>query len=167
MLGDPGQDVGQPSVRIDVVQFGGDNQAVHRCGALAAAIRTRKKSEKKVETRVKTSPTPSSPSDARAGPEVRHTLGAGINLRRPGIRKTDLQIQAKDRTIRLAGTKPVEYGEKASLHRRERLSGSFDRAVTLPVEIDADRVRAEYHDGILALYLPRAERDKPKAITVA
>ena len=39
--------------------------------------------------------------------------------------------------------------------------------MTLPVEIDADRVRAEYHDGILALYLPRAERDKPKAITVA
>ena len=43
----------------------------------------------------------------------------------------------------------------------------FDRAVALPVEIDADQVKAEYHDGILALYLPRAERDKPKAITVA
>lgn len=83
----------------------------------------------------------------------------------PGIRKADLQIQVKGRTIRLAG--PVEYGEKAGVHRRERLAGSFDRAVTLPVEIDADRVRAEYHEGILALYLPRAERDKPKAITVA
>jgi HSP20 family protein len=85
----------------------------------------------------------------------------------PGTRKADLQIQVKDRTIRLAGIKPVEYGEKAGLYRRERLAGSFDRAVTLPVEIDADRVTAEYHDGILALYLPRAERDKPKAITVA
>ena len=38
--------------------------------------------------------------------------------------------------------------------------------MTLPVEIEADRVKAEYHDGMLALYLPRAERDKPKAITV-
>jgi len=46
-----------------------------------------------------------------------------------------LQIQVKDRTILLAGTKPVEYGEKASLHRRERATGSFDRAVTLPIEI--------------------------------
>jgi HSP20 family protein len=71
----------------------------------------------------------------------------------PGIRKADVQIQVKGRTIRLAGTKPVEYGEKAGVHRRERLAGSFDRAVTLPVEIDADRVRAEYHEGILALYL--------------
>ena len=85
----------------------------------------------------------------------------------PGIRKADLQIQAKGRTIRLAGARPVEYGEKASLHRRERLAGSFDRTVTLPVEIDTDRIKAEYRDGILALYLPRAERDKPKAITVA
>jgi len=78
-----------------------------------------------------------------------------------------LQIQVKDRTILLAGMKPVEYGEKASLHRRERAAGSFDRAVTLPIEIDADGVKAEYRDGILALYLPRAERDKPKTITVA
>ena len=85
----------------------------------------------------------------------------------PGIRKADLQIQAKGRTIRLAGARPVEYGEKASLHRRERLAGSFDRTVTLPVEIDTDRIKAEYRDGILALYLPRAERDRPKAITVA
>ena len=76
----------------------------------------------------------------------------------PGIRKADLQIQVKDRTIRLAGTKPVEYDEKASLHRRERLSGNFDRAVTLPVEIDADRVRAEYHDGSGALPPARGAR---------
>jgi HSP20 family protein len=47
------------------------------------------------------------------------------------------------------------------------LAGSFDRAITLPVEIDADRVKAECRDGVLAVYLPRAERDKPRAISVA
>ena len=57
--------------------------------------------------------------------------------------------------------------EKASLHRRERLAGRFDRAVTLPVEIDADGVRAECRDGILALFLPRAERDKPNSIRIS
>jgi hypothetical protein len=40
MIGDPGQDVSQPSLRIDVVQFGSDNQAVYRRGALSAAIGT-------------------------------------------------------------------------------------------------------------------------------
>ena len=85
----------------------------------------------------------------------------------PGIRKTDLQIQVKDNTIRIAGKKNVDYSEKASLHRRERLSGEFDRAVTIPVQIDTDRVKAEYRNGMLALFLPRAERDKPKSIKIS
>ena len=82
----------------------------------------------------------------------------------PGLKKSDLEIQVKGNTIRVAGTKSVTYSEKASLHRRERLAGRFDRAITIPVEIDADKATAEFHDGILALYLPRAERDKPRSI---
>ena len=84
----------------------------------------------------------------------------------PGINKSDLEVQVKGNTIRISGTKSVRYGEQAGVHRRERLSGSFDRAVTVPVEIDADKVRAECRDGILALYLPRAEHDKPKSISI-
>ena len=85
----------------------------------------------------------------------------------PGIKKSDLDVQVKGNTIRLAGTKSVSYPEKAGVHRRERLAGRFDRAVTCPVEIDPDGVKAECRDGILALFLPRAERDKPKSIQVA
>jgi HSP20 family protein len=84
----------------------------------------------------------------------------------PGIRKADLEIQIKGHTIRIAGGKSVQYGDTAALHRRERLAGRFDQAITVPVEIDAAHVKAECRDGILALYLPRAERDKPKSITV-
>jgi HSP20 family protein len=82
----------------------------------------------------------------------------------PGLQKSDLDIQVKDNAIRIAGSKTVHYPEKASLHRRERSAGRFDRAFTIPVRIDADRVKAEYRDGILALYLPRAEQDKPRSI---
>lgn len=85
----------------------------------------------------------------------------------PGVTKSDLEVQVKGSTIRLSGAKSVSYSEKAAVHRRERLGGEFDRAVTLPVEIDPDGVKAEYRDGILALFLPRAERDKPKSIKVA
>ncbi|HVP97965.1 MAG TPA: Hsp20/alpha crystallin family protein [Roseiarcus sp.] len=84
----------------------------------------------------------------------------------PGVKKDDLEVQVKGRTLRVAGAKAVEYPEKAAVHRRERLAGRFDRAVTMPVEIDPDRVKAEYRDGILALFLPRAESDKPKSIKV-
>jgi HSP20 family protein len=85
----------------------------------------------------------------------------------PGIKTSDLEVQVKGNTIRVSGTKTVRYPEKASLHRRERIGGRFDRTMTLPIEVDADGVRAECQDGILALFLPRAERDKPKSIRVA
>jgi HSP20 family protein len=84
----------------------------------------------------------------------------------PGVAKSDLDIQVMGKTIRISGSKTVEYGEQVGLHRRERLAGRFDRAFAVPVEIDADRIRAECRDGILALYLPRAERDRPKSIAV-
>lgn len=83
-----------------------------------------------------------------------------------GIDKSELQVQVKGDTLRIAGIKRTRYSEQASLHRRERLVGNFDRAIALPVEIDAARVKAECRDGILAVYLPRAERDKPRSITV-
>jgi HSP20 family protein len=85
----------------------------------------------------------------------------------PGVKKSDLDIQVKGRTLRLSGVKKVEYPQNAAVHRRERLAGRFDRAVTLPVEINPDAVKAEYRDGILALYLPRAASDKPKSIKIA
>jgi HSP20 family protein len=85
----------------------------------------------------------------------------------PGIGKSDLELQVKGRTIRLAGTKAVKYPENACLHRRERLVGRFDRSVTLPVEVDPDGIKAECRDGILAMFLPRAERDKARSIGIS
>ena len=84
----------------------------------------------------------------------------------PGVRKADLDVQVKGNTIRISGTKSVGYPEQASVHRRERLGGRFDRALALPVEIDSEGVRAECRDGILALLLPRAARDKPRTVQV-
>ena len=85
----------------------------------------------------------------------------------PGMAKSDLEVQVKGNTIRISGAKSVGFPEKSAVHRRERLAGRFDRAVTLPVQVNPDGVKAEYRDGILALFLPGAEQDKPKAITVA
>jgi len=84
----------------------------------------------------------------------------------PGVKASDLDIKVRGNAIRIAGIKTVDYSDKASLHRRERMAGSFDRTVTIPVEIDPERVKAEFRDGILVLYLARAERDKPKSIKV-
>ena len=84
----------------------------------------------------------------------------------PGINKDDLQIQAKANTIRIYGKKRVHYSNEASVHRRERVDGEFDRTLSLPVHVDTDRINAEYRDGLLALFLPRAESDKPHNIKI-
>jgi len=85
----------------------------------------------------------------------------------PGIDKNDLEIEAKENTIRIRGRKAIAYGEQASVHRRERISGVFDRTLSVPIRIKPDGIRAEYRDGVLALFVPRAEADKPRSIKVS
>ena len=87
-------------------------------------------------------------------------------LELPGIDKNGLQLEAKNNTIRISGKKEIVYDEGTSVHRRERHSGTFDRTLTVPIQIDADRVKAEYRDGVLALFIPRAESDKPRTISI-
>jgi len=84
----------------------------------------------------------------------------------PGVDKDSLNVQAKENTIRIAGKKPTIYPDGVSIHRRERMSGEFDRTLSLPVHLDHDRIKAEYRDGILALFLPRSEQDKPRSIKI-
>jgi HSP20 family protein len=84
----------------------------------------------------------------------------------PGVDKNDLQIEAKENTIRISGKKTAGFDENASAHRRERVSGVFDRTISLPMHIDPDGIRAEYRDGVLALFIPRAAHEKPRAIKI-
>ena len=84
----------------------------------------------------------------------------------PGVDRSELNIQAKDNTIRISGKKSVDYPDNVSAHRRERLWGVFDRTLTVPMQIDPDGIKAEYEDGLLALFIPRAERDKPRTIQI-
>ena len=81
----------------------------------------------------------------------------------PGVVKDDLHIE---NAIRIAGKKEVKYQEDASVHRRERIRGVFDRTIAIPIQIDPDRIRAENRDGVLALFIPRAELEKPRTIKI-
>jgi HSP20 family protein len=94
-----------------------------------------------------------------------HDFVAIVEL--PGVNKTDLELLAQESTIRISGTKFIDYGGTVSVHRRERVAGSFDRTITVPVQIDPSGIKAEFDDGILALFIPRAESDKPRAIKIS
>ena len=85
----------------------------------------------------------------------------------PGIKSEDINVEVHHNEVRISGEKKIDYGSDVSIHRRERLAGSFDRTFSTPFEIDAGNVKAEYRDGILALYLPRAEHEKPRSVRVS
>ncbi len=85
----------------------------------------------------------------------------------PGVDKDGLDIQVKGRQVRIKGTKKLDLADGASVHRRERRSGNFDRALVIPADIDGDGARAEYRDGVLALHLPRSEADRPRSIQIS
>src|SRR5688572_21906838 len=87
-------------------------------------------------------------------------------LEMPGVDKADLEIQAKGHALRVSGKKAIAYPEGVSVHRRERSAGRFDRTLTVPMQIDADGIKAEYRNGMLALLIARAESDKPRTIPI-
>jgi HSP20 family protein len=84
----------------------------------------------------------------------------------PGVRKEDLHVEVKGDTVRIHGKKAIAYDGDVSVHRAERAEGEFDRTLTLPAQIDASKVVAEYRDGVLSVRLPRAEHEKPRSVTI-
>jgi HSP20 family protein len=81
----------------------------------------------------------------------------------PGIDKEKLQIEAKENTIRISGTKAADYADEASVHRREREFGQFDRTLSIPLQLDLDGIKAEYRDGVSC----RREKGHERQITRA
>ena len=85
----------------------------------------------------------------------------------PGIKPSELSISAVRNRVSIAGKREIQREhDRVSYHRKERAEGAFNRTVTLPTEVDAERVDASYADGILTLTLPKAEEAKPRQITV-
>lgn len=84
----------------------------------------------------------------------------------PGVKPEDIEISVEGNTLNLRGERKMEDLEKVTYHRRERVVGTFQKALTLPVEINPEAVEAKCEHGVLKLVLPKAEHAKPKRIPV-
>ena len=85
----------------------------------------------------------------------------------PGIDPKDVEIRVEDNTLYLKGERKFEQEVKEeNYHRVERSYGSFARSFSLPNSIDADKVVADYKDGLLTLTMPKREEAKPKTIKI-
>jgi HSP20 family protein len=85
----------------------------------------------------------------------------------PGVDPQSMNVVATQNRLTLSGEKASVVDIKLeAFHRNERASGKFVRAIDLPVEIDETQIQAEYKNGLLVVTLPKAEKAKPKQITV-
>lgn len=87
----------------------------------------------------------------------------------PGVDPDKVDMNVLGNTLSLSGERlPADAGGNGrTWHRRERGTGKFLRTIELPVEIDPERVKAEYRNGLLCVTLPKAEAAKPKKISIA
>jgi HSP20 family protein len=85
----------------------------------------------------------------------------------PGLRKEDIHVALHQGTLSISGERKTENKhQQAQPFRAERFFGRFQRTVALPAPVAADKIKAEYKDGILVVTLPKAEEAKPKQINV-
>jgi len=90
-----------------------------------------------------------------------------IKAELPGVNKKDIAIDLKDRVLTLSGERSHENEVKEeNYYRRERSYGKFQRAFTLPADVDSDKINAEFNDGILQIEIPKPEGQKPRKVTI-
>jgi len=91
---------------------------------------------------------------------------AWIEAELPGLAMEDLEVLVKGGEVTIAGERKLGEPQGANWHRRERSHGRFSRTLTLPWDVDADKVTATLRDGVLTVQLPKAERAKPRKVKV-
>lgn len=85
----------------------------------------------------------------------------------PGLELKDLEIYVTgDNQLSIKGQRREQQLEKGTWHRQERGSGTFARVLTLPSDVDREKVEARFENGILQIVLPKKESAKPRKIQV-
>ncbi len=85
----------------------------------------------------------------------------------PGVDKKDLDVSMTDNTVTVKGsTSHEEKEEKGDYYRCEMSRGSFSRTVALPGEVDPNKAKANFKDGVLELVIPKVEKSKRRSIKV-
>lgn len=83
-----------------------------------------------------------------------------------GLDPKTIDISIQQNLLSIAGERPVQLRESTTYYRNERFSGSFRRVISLPDDVDQDKVEAKYQDGILHISIQRREASQPRRIAI-
>jgi len=93
--------------------------------------------------------------------------GIRIMLELPGLKPEDVKLTLENSTLTIRGEKKQTAEENTTkVHRYERSYGVFERCFSLPSTVDPEKVSAKFENGVLAVWIPKAEKAKPREIQV-
>ncbi len=93
--------------------------------------------------------------------------GLTLRFELAGVDPKDVDIRFENGTLTLKGERRMEKEDKKENYHRVELSyGAFTRSFSLPATVDAEKIRAEAKNGVLAVHLPKKAEAKPKSIQV-
>ena len=80
-----------------------------------------------------------------------------INMELPGVSLEDIHIDLHEDTLTIRGEKKTEREEKGKTYFfSERTFGSFERSFRLPANAEAEKIAADFKDGVLSIQIPRS-----------
>ena len=83
------------------------------------------------------------------------------------MKKEDIKISVSGDELCISGERKHEAEDKGkTFHRIERAYGKFQRSLVLPADVQGDKAKAAYKDGVLELTLPKSEKAKSHEIAI-
>ena len=81
----------------------------------------------------------------------------------PGLEKNDIEVNVIDHQLTIRGEKKEEQETKEkNFYRAERSYGSFFRTIELPADVESDRAKASFKNGVLEVHIPKTEEARKK-----
>lgn len=90
-----------------------------------------------------------------------------LEVELPGVIKQDVSVEVKDNILTIKGERKFDNDVSGeNYYRRERVYGSFRRAFNLHYDVDPQKIKAKFNDGVLKIEVPKPQEEKPKQVTV-
>ena len=89
-----------------------------------------------------------------------------VYLFAPGLDAKSFQVSIQQNLLQVSGERKLQHNDRATYFRQERYDGEFRRVITLPDDVDPDKVEASYRDGVLQITVRRREAARPRRIEI-
>ena len=98
---------------------------------------------------------------------VEHDSGYTLRVELPGVAADAVSVEVAEDQLTISGEKAkAEYDETSTVHRRERVTGKFERQFKFPTQVDFEKITANSQDGVLMIEVPKAAEVLPRKIEI-